>query len=48
MMHCTQQLVDGDADLRVEMCERLLPILEDEQNNDNVFFSDESTFYPNL
>ena len=37
--------VKEDMDLRVEMCERLIPILEDEQNNGNIFFSDESTFY---
>ncbi len=45
MMHRTQQLLDEDMDLRVEMCELLIPILEDQQNDGNIFFSDESTFY---
>lgn len=45
MMHHIQQLVDEDTDLRVEMCERLIPLVEDEQNNGNIFFSDESTSY---
>ena len=45
MMHCTQQLYDEDMDLRVEMSERLIPILEDPANKGNVFFSDESSFY---
>ena len=44
MMHCTQQLYDEDMDLRVEMAERLIPILEDQANDDIIFFSDESCF----
>jgi hypothetical protein len=45
MMHRTQQLLDENMDLRVEMSELLIPILEDQQNDGNIFFSDESTFY---
>ena len=46
MMHCTQQLYDEDMNLRVEMSERLIPILADQANKGNVvFFSDESSFY---
>lgn len=45
IMHCVQQLYDEDMDLRVEMSEHLIPILEDQKNNGNIFFSDESTFY---
>lgn len=45
MMRSVQQLFDEDMDLRVEMAEQLIPILEDQRINDNIFFSDESTFY---
>jgi hypothetical protein len=45
MMHSLQQLYDEDMDLRVEMSEHLIPILEDQRNDGNIFFSDESTFY---
>ena len=45
MMHSAQQLYDEDMDLRVEMSKHLTPILEDQRNDGNVFFSDESTFY---
>ena len=45
MMHCTQQLYNEDMDLRVEMSERLIPILEDQANDGNIFFSDESCFH---
>ncbi|CAM2708581.1 unnamed protein product [Rotaria socialis] len=45
MMHCTQQLYDEDMDLRVEMSELLIPIFENPENEGNVFFSDESSFY---
>jgi len=45
MMKCTQELYDEDMDLRVEMAERLIPLLEDPANDGNVFFSDESRFY---
>lgn len=45
MMHSTQKLYDEDMDLRVEMAEHLIPILEDPENNGNTFFSDESTFF---
>ena len=44
-MHSVQQLYDEDIDLRVEMSEHLIPILEDQRNDSNIFFSDESTFY---
>ncbi|CAF0957579.1 unnamed protein product [Didymodactylos carnosus] len=45
IMHSVQQLYDEDMDIRVEMSEHLIPILEDQRNNGNIFFSDESTFY---
>jgi hypothetical protein len=45
MMHSTQNLYDEDMDLRVEMAEHLIPILEDPENDGNIFFSDESNFY---
>jgi hypothetical protein len=45
IMHNVQQLYDEDMDLRVEMSEHLIPILEDPRNDGNFFFSDESTFY---
>jgi len=45
MMKCTQELYDEDMDLRVEMAERLIHLLEDPANDGNVFFSDESSFY---
>ena len=45
MMHCTQRLCDGDMDLRVEMAERLIPILEDQANDGIIFFSGESCFH---
>ncbi|CAF1445158.1 unnamed protein product [Adineta ricciae] len=44
-MHSTQNLYDGDMDLRVEMAEHLIPMLEDAETGGNIFFSDESTFY---
>jgi hypothetical protein len=45
MMQSTQFLYDEDRDLRVEMAEKLVPILEDPSNDGLIFFSDESTFY---
>ncbi|CAF3288047.1 unnamed protein product [Rotaria sp. Silwood2] len=45
IMYCTQHLFDEDMNLRVEMSERLIPILEDQANYGNIFFSDESCFY---
>ena len=45
MTHCTQQLYDEDMDSRVEMSERLIPILEDVANRSHVFFSDETSLY---
>ena len=44
-MHSTQKLYDEDMDLRVKMAEHLIPILEDPENDGNVFFPDASTFY---
>jgi len=44
-MHLTQKLYDEDEDLRVEMCERLISILEDEDNYGLIFFSDEANFH---
>ena len=37
-MHLTQQLYDKDQDLRVAMAERLIPILDDEENNGFIFY----------
>lgn len=37
-MHLKQKSYDEDQDSRVEICERLMPILEDENNYDLVFF----------
>ena len=45
MMHSVQQFHDEDMDLRVEMSEHLIPILEDQRNDGNIFFSDQSAFY---
>lgn len=45
MMHCTQQLYDENMDLRAEMAERLIFILEDQANDGVIFFSDESCFH---
>jgi hypothetical protein len=45
MMRSTQLLYDEDKDLRVEMAEKLIPILRDPSNEGFIFFSDESTFY---
>ena len=36
-------MYDDDMDLRVEMSEHLIPILEDQRNDKNIF-SDELTF----
>jgi hypothetical protein len=44
-MHLTQQLYDEDMDLRVEMAELLLPILNEPNNEGLIFFSDEATFH---
>ena len=44
-MYNIQQFYDEDMDLRVKMSEHLIPILEDQRNDGNIFFSDESAFY---
>ncbi|CAF1257788.1 unnamed protein product [Rotaria sordida] len=44
-MHSTQQLYDEDQDLRVEMCEILTPVLEHNDNDGLIFFSDEASFH---
>jgi hypothetical protein len=44
-MHATQQLEDEDKDVRVVMSEILLPILDAENNDGLIFFSDEATFH---
>ncbi|CAF5023232.1 unnamed protein product, partial [Rotaria sp. Silwood1] len=44
-MHLTQQLDDEDKNVRVVMAETLLPILDDENNDGLIFFSDEATFH---
>ena len=38
MMHSVQQLYDEDMDLRAEMSEHLIPILEDQRNDSNILF----------
>lgn len=42
-----QQIYEEDMQDRVEMCQTLIPMLEDKTIQDNMFFSDESTFYLN-
>ena len=44
MMHSVQQLHDEDMNLGVIISEHLIPILEEQRNDDNIF-SNESTFY---
>ncbi|CAF1171942.1 unnamed protein product [Rotaria sordida] len=44
-MHLIQQLYDEDQDLRVELCELLMPILEHNDNDGLIFFSDEASFH---
>ena len=43
-MHSVQQFYDKDMNLRVEISEHLIPILEDQRNNGSIF-SDEPAFY---
>ncbi|CAF3323496.1 unnamed protein product [Rotaria socialis] len=40
-----QQLYEEDLQDRVEMCKTLIPMLEDSHMQENLFFSDEATFY---
>ena len=40
-----QELYEEDMQVRVEMCKTLIPMLEDNQIQQNLFFSDEVTFY---
>lgn len=42
-----QELYEENLQDRVEMCTTLLPMLEDEDIQENLFFSDEATFYLN-
>jgi hypothetical protein len=42
-----QQLYEEDCQDRVEMCKTLLPMLTDQKNKKNIFFSDEATFHLN-
>ncbi|CAF3643663.1 unnamed protein product [Rotaria sp. Silwood1] len=44
-MHLRQQLEDEDKDAHVVMAEILLPILDDENYDGLIFFSDEATFH---
>ena len=44
-MHPTRTLYDEDKDMRVEMAELLLPILNDVSNDGLIFFSDEAVFH---
>ena len=46
-MHFVQQLYDEDLQDRVDMCETVIPMLEDKDMQNNLFFSDEATFYLN-
>ena len=40
-----QELYEEDMQDRVEMCKTLIPMLEDNQIQQNLFFSDEATFH---
>jgi len=40
-----QQLYEEDLQDRIDICETLIPMLENEKIGDNIFFSDEATFY---
>jgi len=40
-----EQIYEEDMQDRVEMCRILIPMLEDSKIQENVFFSDEATFY---
>ncbi|CAF3800897.1 unnamed protein product [Rotaria socialis] len=40
-----QQLYEEDLQDRVEMCKTFIPMLEDSHMQENLFFSDEATFY---
>ena len=42
-----QELYEEDMQDRVEMCKTLIPMLEDNQIQQNLFFLDEATFYLN-
>ena len=44
-MHLTQEMYDEDKDLRVEMAELLIPIIDDQQNDGLIFSSDEAIFH---
>ena len=44
-IHLTQKSYDEDQKLHVEMRERLIPILEDENNDGSTFFSDKANFH---
>ncbi len=44
-MHLIQELYDEDKDLRVEMAELLIPIVDDQENHGLIFFSDEANFH---
>ena len=46
-MHFVQQLYEEDLQDRVDMCETLIPMLADKNMQNNLFFSDEATFYLN-
>jgi hypothetical protein len=46
-MNFVQQLYDEDLQDRVDMCKTLIPMLEDKDMQNNLFFSDEATFYLN-
>ena len=38
MMHSVQQFYDDNMDVRVKMWEHLIPTLEDQRNDGNIFF----------
>jgi DDE superfamily endonuclease/Helix-turn-helix domain (DUF4817) len=44
-VHFTQELHEEDFQDRVEMCKTLVPMLENVDIQENIFFSDEATFY---
>ena len=42
-----QQLYEEDLQDRIDMCKTLIPMLQDKNIEENIFFSDEATFYLN-
>ena len=45
VMHSLQQFYDDEMNLHVKVSEHLIPILEDQRNDGNIYFYDEPTIY---